>query len=48
MSSFKVPDLVELLWTTLLDTDAREDFRADNPAFIEFGRNVLRITGDLS
>jgi hypothetical protein len=47
MKNFEVPDLVELLWATLRDTEGREDFRADDSAFIEFRRNVLRIIADL-
>jgi hypothetical protein len=47
MSDFKVPDLVELLWATLRDSEEREDFRADDPAFMEFRRNVLRLIADL-
>jgi hypothetical protein len=47
MNDSNVPDLVELLWATLRDTEGREDFRADDPAFIEFRRNVLRIIADL-
>ena len=47
MSSLKVPDLVDLLWATLLDTEACGDLKTDDPAFIEFRRNVLRIIADL-
>jgi hypothetical protein len=47
MGNFRVPDLAELLYATLLDLEAREGFRADDPACIEFRRNVLRIIADL-
>jgi hypothetical protein len=47
MSDVKVPDLVELLSATLKDIEEREDFRADEPAFVEFRRDILRIIGDL-
>jgi hypothetical protein len=47
MKDSKVPDLVEFLWATLRDTEGREGLKADDPAFIEFRRNVLRITADL-
>lgn len=47
MSNFRLPDLVERVQATLADVEASEGFRADDPAGIEFRRNMLRIIADL-
>ena len=41
------PGLAELLWETLLHVEASERFKAEDPIFLEFRKNVLRIIADL-
>ena len=44
---FEVPDLAELLWGALLRMQSKEGLRPDDPVFLEFKQNVLRIIADL-
>jgi len=43
----KVPDLAELLWETLLEVEARDGYGPDDPLFVEFRHNILRMIADL-
>jgi len=41
------PGLAELLWEILLHVEASERFKAEDPVFTEFRKNILRIIADL-
>ena len=43
----KVPSLSDLLWKALLLVQATKELQPDDPIFLEFRHNVLRIIADL-
>ena len=43
----KVPDLVQLLWDTLLGMESKEGYDPNDPVSAEFRQNVLRLIAAL-